>query len=135
MYIEGWNLKKKSRNCLIYYIVRKLPSGQSIKLEIECEEFLNSYRSYIYLSISHKRKNIDNTFLQLNGKDGISSLLWAKQKILDFENVNKLKKKNIMIINWDDNRRRDVYYRGLKNVGYKYGYIDGYKCLYKLLEG
>ena len=74
--------------------------------------------------------------MQRNGKDGITPLLWAKKELLNVEKMIKEdfpNKKNIIYVCWDDNRRRDVYIRGLSNVGYKLGNVLGFKCLYKII--
>lgn len=119
-----------------YKIQKKFPSGQTVKLELEGETCNRTTYFNVYLTTAHKRKRIDDTFMQRNGKDGIKPLLWAKQELLNVEEMIKQdfpNKKNIIYVCWDDNKRRDAYIRGLSNVGYKLGNILGFKCLYKII--
>jgi len=86
----------------------------------------------IYLRIKHKRKN--NVTLKQTGKCGLEGLIWAKNKIIEFEEYIKTidkDKRKIILVGWDDNRRRNVYHKGLKNIGYKYGFMFDKKYLFK----
>ena len=71
--------------------------------------------------------------LTQTGKDGVKSLLWAKQCIKDFM---KLKSGSVkpqhLCITWDNGRRRDTYFRGLSDLGFVFKYLYGEKYLYKL---
>lgn len=121
-----------------YYDTTILPSGQTIRVEFE-ESWSNSkYHYNVYLVISNKRKQANQTTLITTGKDGLKGLLWAKKKIIEFEEFIKEEIKDIPIIiycYWDCNRRRDVYKRGLKNLGYRYSNLFGYKTLSKTIIG
>jgi hypothetical protein len=84
----------------------------------------------------NKRKSENNTYLKSMGKDGLKGLIWAKQKIKEFESFIKEKHDNIPTIiycRWDDNRRRNVYAYGLKDLGYKFGMIFNKKALFKII--
>jgi len=106
-----------------YYDTSILPSGQTIRIEFE-EEWSKSKNFYnIYLVTSHKRKQADSTYGLATGKDGFAGLLWAKNKIIEFESFIKEKYPDIPVIiycHWTDNIRRKIYERGLSNIGYKY---------------
>lgn len=89
----------------------------------------------IFLAIKHKRKDIYPE-LEQTGKDGLKGLLWARNKVLEFEKFIKEEpryesSKVILLCRWDDNRRRKIYYYGLKNYGYKYGMVYGTKAILK----
>lgn len=119
-----------------YYDTTILPSGQTIRIEF-MEEYTDSKRYYsIYLVTSHKRKQADSTYGIATGKDGFKGLLWAKNKIIEFETFIKEKYPNIPIIIpcfWTDNKRREIYRRGLSNLGYKYNFLFNRKVLSKSL--
>lgn len=120
---------------VIYYDSKKLKSGKTIKIEFTEEVFDNVVEYSIWLTTSRKRKNLDNQYLTTNNKDGLQGLLWAKQKIGEFEKYLQYErifkdKKRFIIVEWDDNRRRNVYYRGLKGLGFEFKHI-GYKALVK----
>jgi hypothetical protein len=109
----------------------------SKKATIEFSEDF-SYGKYIYsiyLYVSRKRKF--NTFLKSTG-GGLTYLLWAKNKIIEFEKYildirGNHALKLTMSIEWDDNRRQRVYVYGLKKLGYRIGVVFNKKCLIKNL--
>ena len=123
----------------IYSAMSILPSGQTIRIEFSEDETKKKWYFHIYLVTMDKRKSEGSTRLHCTGKDGLLGLLWAKNKIEEFEEFIKKQKsiiehsaKPIVIYCWwDDNRRRNVYARGLRSLGYKYGIVFGQKVLYK----
>lgn len=119
-----------------YIDTEVLPSGQTIKIEFQ-EEWTNRYYLYnVYLVIMNKRKSENQTQLKSMGKDGIKGLLWAKNKIQEFEKFIKEKhgdNMSVIFCHWDDNRRRNAYHYGLSKIGYKYGFIGGKKVLLKTI--
>lgn len=133
---DSWKIVNNDDGSMDYKIEKIFPSKQTVKLVLQKDEFENAIYFNIYLTMAHKRKNIDNTYLQLNGKDGIHTLIWAKKKLIEFEDMIKdeFGKKVIIYCCWDDNRRRNVYERGLKNIGYTMGNIGFGKCLYKIIN-
>lgn len=93
----------------------------------------------VWLVVYKKRKNIDTSFLQETGIDGLKTLLFAKKSILEFErfilsNYGDCHKKIFINIHWDDNRRRNVYLRGMKNEGYRMTNFNGCKVLSKQIK-
>lgn len=130
--------KEDVDNYNTYYDETILDSGQSIRIEFN--EDANDKECYyynIYLVISNKKKSRDNTYLKQTGKDGVKGLLWAKRKIIEFEEFIKEehKESSIMICTrWDDNRRRNVYERGLRDIGYKFNMVFGQKQLCKKIN-
>lgn len=114
-----------------------LPSGQTIKIEfMDCST--RKQRIYsIYLVIMDKRKSEANTHLRYTGKDGVLGLFWARDRINEFEEYLKQeftdKRPTVICTTWDNNTRRDIYYRGLKNMGYRYGVMFGAKAIYKVV--
>lgn len=119
-----------------YYDTLILPSGQTIKIEFQEEWSKSKYFYNIYLVTSHKRKQADSTYGIATGKDGFKGLLWAKSKIIEFETFIKEKHPDIPIVFycfWTDNKRRNIYERGLSNIGYKYNFLFNKKVLSKTI--
>jgi hypothetical protein len=117
-----------------------LPSGNTIKIEFD-EIKDDEHRKYyynIYLVTMHKRKSEFDTVLKITGRDGIIGLLWAKQKIVEFENYitdyHKGDGEIVIYCWWEDNRRRKVYEYGLKPLGYKIEMFCGVKQLVKRIK-
>lgn len=126
----------KIDDCTNYYDTSILASGQTIRIEFQ-EEWNNSKYYYnIYLVTSHKRKQADSTYGIATGKDGFKGLLWAKSKIIEFETFIKEKYPDITVViwcHWTDNKRRNIYERGLSNIGYKYNFLFNRKVLSKTI--
>jgi hypothetical protein len=121
-----------------YFDTVILPSGQTIRIEFQEDWSRSKYHYNIYLVTSHKRRQADDVRLKQTGKDGLKGLLWAKEKIIEFEEFIKEKHEGIPVIihcSWDDNRRRNVYERGLKGLGYRFNNLFGYKVLSKTVQG
>lgn len=122
--------------CNNYYDTCVLESGQTIRIEFQEEWSKSKYYYNVYLVTSNKRKSSDNTYLKSTGKDGLKGLIWARQKIIEFEQYIKTIHKNtpvVIYMGWDDNRRRDAYEKGLKKLGYKYNMVLGSKTLCKTI--
>ena len=123
----------KNEDGYYYYSFKeKLSNNQTLEIN-----FWEEDEKYIFVSaqVYSKRKHINNDY-QTYGKVGIESLLMAKMAIklfIDFLIEQKLSKK--IIVAWSDNRRRDVYHRGLKGLGFKFEYLSwdnvSFKCLTK----
>ena len=61
------------------------------------------------------------------GKDGLYSLIWAKNCILNF--IDVIKDNDTIIIYFSDNRRKKIYYRYLKDYNFKLGRSYGRESL------
>ena len=121
-----------------WYSTTKLPSGQTIRIEFQESNSWHKYHYNIYLVTSHKRKQSDNVTLKATGKDGLEGLMWARDKIIEFEEFVKDIHRGIPVIIyccWDCNRRRNVYERGLRDLGYRFNNLFGYKVLSKTIRG
>lgn len=118
-----------------YYSTETLPSGQAIRIEFQEGWSKKIVYFNIFLVIKNKNKS-PYPALEQTGKDGLKGLIWAKQKVLEFEEFIKAdiryeNSKIILFCRWEDNRRRNAYHRGLKNEGYKYGMVYGAKAIFK----
>lgn len=80
---------------------------------------------------------------KITGKGDISSLIWAKNKLIELEQeltdgeslstVDDVTNK--IVVKWADNRRRNVYEKYLtKKLGYKIDRYDNQKCLMKIIQ-
>lgn len=127
---------RDDNNQMNYYRTMILPSGQFIKIEFNESWTSKGYYYNVWLVISDKKKSANNTYLKAMGRDGLKGLLWAKQCVTDFEEFIKEEKDGYTVTiytYWDDNRRRDVYHRGLKKLGYRFNNVLGYKALSKIV--
>lgn len=119
-----------------YFDTMLLPSGQTIRIEFQEDWSKTKWHYNIYLVISHKRKQSDDVYMKSTGKDGLKGLIWARDKIIEFEGFIKEIHLGIPIIiyfSWDDNRRRNVYKRGLRGMGYNFNHLFGAKVLSKTI--
>jgi hypothetical protein len=117
-----------------YYAKSKLPSGNTIKIVFYKEDTRHKTYYSIYLVTTRKRTQEAAATLKQTGRDGLTGLLWAKDMVRNFENfiVNEKPNKEVIIYCfWDDNRRRNVYERGLTKLGYSFGKLFYRKVLYK----
>ena len=101
--------------------------GQILNLTFYLEEYNSGDEWYIELWMGKRSKGFQ--WMTQTGKDGIKSLLWAKECLRDFIKNLDRSKINKIIVYWDDNRRRDVYAKGLKDIGFEY------KATYKSRKG
>lgn len=119
-----------------YIQISKLSNGQTVKIEFQETISWHQYFYNIYLVICTKRKHENKTFRKQTGKCGLEGLMWARNQIIEFEKyINEKHPSNKITIytTWDDNRRRNVYERGLRNLGYEYKMIYGTKALAKTI--
>ena len=117
-----------------YFEKQKLGT-QEIMIYAQCFKSGKINKYYIGAVVSTKRKKIEQHFVnnEVTGKSGIKTLIEIRKSILDLELFLKEKNKQNfeIIINWTDNRRRDVYIYGLNDYGYNLDVRNGKKCLLK----
>ena len=64
------------------------------------------------------------------GKVGLSGLLAAKQMLLNFiEELKKQKGHNVLLVGWANKRRKNVYWRSLREYGFKFSRFIDEDCL------
>lgn len=107
----------------------KLDNGQLVQMNVIKETDFDTIRYFVCLFINKRSKGYQA--LHQTGHVGIEGLLWAKEMLKDLiEHIKKIRdRKHVVMIFWDDARRRDVYIRGLKDIGFKVGYYWRWKCL------
>ena len=86
--------------------------------------YLTNYDTYYFavLYIMSKKKREFETLKQ-TGKDGLKSLVWVKNCMKDFID-NIAKKDDLIIVQWDDSRRKRAYAYGLKSLGFHFGRFE-----------
>lgn len=129
-----------------YIAKERMPSGQTVEMLFSAyENQVGDITFWITLDVYHKRKQRESNVLKQTGKDGIRPLIWAKQRLIEFEemlkkeNISWLLNRNVYItVYWEDAQRRRVYERGLVPLGYTYEYglsiNDGKKVLQKQIK-
>lgn len=107
----------------------KLDNGQVVQVTIRSESYMDSIFYYIVLYINKRGGGYKEGYQ--TGTCGIEGLLWAKEILRDFiETLKKIPdRKHAIHVFWDDNRRRDVYIRGLKDLGFEVKTLVKWKCL------
>lgn len=112
-----------------YYKRKKLSNGQFVQIEFqEAYQPSNFVDFNINLVIHSKKKKLNSDIVenQNTGHVGLEGLLWAKHQIVEFEDYIKSKKdffrneRVFLSVIWSDNRRRNVYERGLRDLGFKF---------------
>jgi hypothetical protein len=121
------------------YSAKKLLSNNQLAVIGFLEEQKDKEILYnVSFYISNKRKNIIDDS-KCTGNCGLEGLIWAKNKILQFEN-NVIKnefridyrfRKIKIIIGWADNRRKRVYMWAMVKHGYRYNPTE--KIIFKTL--
>ena len=107
----------------LYSYKTKNKYNQKLELEINvwCNSIESAHWNVCFRVGKNKHKERDFEQMCITGKDGIKSLLWAKKCLKDFIKIiskSSKQKINYLEIYWTDSRRRDVYERGLKDLGF-----------------
>lgn len=102
--------------------------NQYLRFEIYLAQ---GYYYNVVFYIANKRKQ-GFQYLKQTGKDGIKSLIWAKNCLIDFINNHPKYVELHPIKIWaDDSRRMRIYKRALMPLGFKYIPNNGCYLLYK----
>ena len=106
-------------------------TNQTMKMEFQKWTYRTDNKDMYYVKfyIVNKRKH-HYKFKEQTGTDGIKSLLWAKQCLMNFiDNVINKNRNNIIVVGWDDKRRRNVYVRALIPIGFTLSRMDNREVL------
>lgn len=79
----------------------------------------------------------NNLELSQSGKSGLKGILFALSQIKEIIALFERQRPNdklILEVLWTDNKRRDMYFRGLSPLGFKYNNLYGYKALYYITK-
>lgn len=118
---------------IVITVIQKI-SNQTIDLSFTCWDRpqINEITKWnVSVVVYNKRKHINRNFSEVRntGSNGLEFLFFAKQAIKEFEAyiVERYPLdegyKNIIVIGWADIRRRNVYARGLRSLGYYFDNI------------
>lgn len=119
------------------FIENKIFINVAYKTKIEKQTLLIEFSGYpsadgtyinwnVFIVVYTKRKEIDNHFQKSTGNIGLKGLFMAKEILHQFEDYLRdhyWRENHNILVGWDDNRRRNIYERGLRNLGYKFGMI------------
>lgn len=133
--------KLYSSDFYLFCVKKKMPSGMTTEVCFDGYSYQN-YRFtefIISLDVYHKRKQVNENILKQTGKDGLSSLLFAKQAIVEFEEYilndwGSYHKEIYLKVLWEDSKRKRVYERGLKDLGFFFSIHNGDRCLLKKIK-
>ena len=120
-----------------YYIKERI-GNQTVKLVFQMNNW-NQDTIYfnVYLTLYNKRNQINSneSEAKITGASPVQTFFVVRKA---FEQLTKKIQYEygerydlIVFCNWLDNRRRDAYYKYLSTKGYRYGRIDGEKCIFK----
>ena len=128
-----------------YTAMTKLKNGQTAKISFQESCYMDRYVGHkhtqynVCFVIATKKKHMESILdnPKITGKAGLEGLIWAKNKMLEFEKyiIDRYPREKILMkVDWADNRRRDVYTKALAKHGYIMEYRYGSKSLYKELK-
>ena len=120
------------------YFVKERIDNQTVRLAFQMNNW-NEDTVYfnVYLTLYNKRNqiSINEAEVKTTGANPLKTFFVVRKafnylvwKVLDEYNW---KYDIIVYCTWLDNRRRDAYYKYLSTKGYRYGRIDGEKCIFK----
>jgi len=120
------------------YFVKERIGNQTVKLVFQMHDWNEDTIFFnVYLTLYNKRNQINNNEaeVKMTGENPLQTFFVVRKafrylvwKVLDEYNW---KYDLIIYCTWLDNRRRDAYYKYLSTLGYRYGRIDGEKCIFK----
>lgn len=97
----------------------------------------------IFLIVYNKKKQINRSLnlKEITGKNGFKTMAIALKMLNKLEEevyysvISNLKDNSYIIYcSWEDNRRRNTYYKVLSKRGFKFGNLEGKKVLFKKIE-
>ena len=120
------------------YFVKERIGNQTLKLVFQMHDWNTDTIFFnVYLTLYNKRNQIEGNEaeVKMTGENPLQTFFVVRKafrylvwKVLEEYNWNY--DLNIYCT-WLDNRRRDAYYKYRSTKGYRYGRIDGEKCIFK----
>ena len=104
------------------------------------ESSLDTVYFNIYMTLYSKRKDIikNEEYVKSTGKNPMKTIVLARRAfdLLENECIRGFSRDYNVVIScwWLDNKRQKVYERILTKKGYKFGFIDGQKVLFKKID-
>jgi hypothetical protein len=124
---------QKNRELQAYW-ASELIENQRVQIRFYEEIYYKKVYYSVFFEILNKRKDSGKVTLIQTGKIGLTGLLWAKKKIEEFSKYISDKKSGntiMILVRWDDSRRRKAYERGLKSLGFRLIRMYGKETLAK----
>jgi len=135
--MSEWKLGKEE-DYYDWYYKKVYFNGTQYRLSIWPYPEIKSIRLWVGMSSGNKRKHVDSgTHDNVGRLGGIKALVWIKKQVLEFPDFYikdaHLKKgvKLFVCVGWEDNRRRNIYHRALKDEGFRFAIEEGKKILMK----
>ena len=120
-----------------YYIKEKI-GEQTMKMVFTMIDWNEDTIHFnVYLTLYNKRNQINGNEaeVKMTGNNPLKSFFVARKAFnyLVWKVLDEYSYRYDVIISctWLDNRRRDAYYKYLSTQGYRYGRINGEKCIFK----
>ena len=120
------------------YFVKERIGSQTLKLVFQMHDWNTDTIFFnVYLTLYNKRNQIEGNEaeVKMTGANPVKTFFVVRKafKYLVWKVLDEYNWKYDLIIycTWLDNRRRDAYYKYLSTLGYRYGRIDGEKCIFK----
>ena len=120
------------------YFVKERIGNQTLKLVFQMHDWNTDTIFFnVYLTLYNKRNQIEGNEaeVKMTGENPLQTFFVVRKafKYLVWKVLDEYNSKYDLIIycTWLDNRRRDAYYKYLSTLGYRYGRIDGEKCIFK----
>lgn len=120
------------------YFVKERIGNQTLKLVFQMHDWNTDTIFFnVYLTLYNKRNQIESNEaeVKMTGENPLQTFFVVRKafKYLVWKVLDEYNWKYDLIIycTWLDNRRRDAYYKYLSTLGYRYGRIDGEKCIFK----
>ena len=120
------------------YFVKERIGIQTLKLVFQMHDWNTDTIFFnVYLTLYNKRNQIEGNEaeVKMTGENPLQTFFVVRKafKYLVWKVLDEYNWKYDLIIycTWLDNRRRDAYYKYLSTQGYRYGRIDGEKCVFK----
>ena len=120
------------------YFIKERIGNQTVKLAFQMHDWNQDTIFFnVYLTLYNKRNQIisNEAEIKITGENPLQTFFVVRKafKYLVWKVLDEYSWKYDLIIycTWLDNRRRDAYYKYLSTIGYRYGRIDGEKCIFK----
>ena len=122
---DGWD---------VYYDRKSFPSGMTCEIAFDTESRDGELFVFPSLVVFHKRNQAWNDWNESTGRDGIEPLLWAKSRLVDFENQMSYSwDKTTIYVAGSNGRRMRVYTKVLSKMGYTVCHDNGCRELKKVI--
>lgn len=131
-----WDNTYQDANCV--YKTKIFPSGMTARIDFWLYNLANISVASVELNVFHKRKQVNDNWLHMTGKDGIAPFVWAWNMIAEFDTYAK-KEINTACplyfqVSGSDKKRWKMYKKVLQKRGFEIkDFGDGWQ-LYRFIK-